>query len=531
MPGIPGGAMPGAANTASPGASPQIPIQQSGGAPVVHAAGGGAVRHFDDGGSPGYVDPDDANSGGIFSANTTVNWPKVLDNINNFRSLLNRSGDVFGFNAADNDSLRANNHGALAKNPAYDPNSTSLLPSGAALHGNPAYNPNYTSLLPPPTASYSNEGRNSTPPQDTDSASGLPAVAPPEANPYERYSPATLATFDTSTPVRPANSDYTLSNVPSSSETQKALDQYRTANPQRLADYQKMADNAGTAAWLQQMAAPHGGGLGASIGPAYGADLNAQNGVVQQRMQYEDNREKMAAELSHYVDTDTINNFWKNTEFGSQQAQQSFANAILSQQTINTAKSYGNQGIIEEERIQMGYAQAAATRAAALIGREGQMYTAMENNLNQQKQTALTANQAQYGKYADPNSPYFSMPEAAANRARGAYELAQALKPINDAYMQLYQHEMAAASGVEDYTARRTGVTPPPKMQSGIGSLPPPSSGTGNASDDVETWAQGLPSKNNPYRPPPPMPKLTMSDGSPYVYTGPKNMVPGPGQQ
>ena len=289
MPGIPGGAMPGAANTASPGASPQIPIQQSGGAPVFHAAGGGAVRHFDGGGSS-YLSTGSVGSPSVPQLTEAQRYSR--DNLNaipgDMLSAIGNYWDQF---------LAGSNFAPKSTNPAYDPNSTSLLPSGAALHGNPAYNPNYTSLLPPPTASYSNEGRNSTPPQDTDSASGLPAVAPPEANPYKRYSPDKLATFDTSTPVRPANSDYTVSNVPSSSETQKSLDQYRTANPQRLADYQKMADNAGTAAWLQQMAAPHGGGLGASIGPAYGADLNAQNGVVQQRMQYEDNREKMAAEL------------------------------------------------------------------------------------------------------------------------------------------------------------------------------------------------------------------------------------------
>ncbi len=150
--------------------------------------------------------------------------------------------------------------------------------------------------------------------------------------------------------------------IPEDTYLNAALDKYSKPDEKRMAELKEAERNAGLGAFAKGIL--QGRGFGGAFGPAVAASFEAQEGQAKERRQYEDARERMATELGLKKGSQERENFFKNTEFRTQQQNTDVADQRDARDYQFTADRAANQDAIERAKLGM---MAEANRISAEV--------------------------------------------------------------------------------------------------------------------------------------------------------------------
>jgi len=191
-------------------------------------------------------------------------------------------------------------------------------------------------------------------------------------------------------------------DIPKNEQLEAAAAKFSKPDTERMAELRAAEENAGLSAFARGMVDPkRGRGFGAVFGAA-AADYNdTKEARADKRREYEDKREALATELGIKVGDNARQDFLKQSEWGAARAEKAFDQGIQALRARNEATRFGNQDVLEREKINM---MAAANAIQAQIRRDGM--TASHADKIQKlyltaQEIAIKAAESKYGK-SDP---------------------------------------------------------------------------------------------------------------------------------
>lgn len=199
----------------------------------------------------------------------------------------------------------------------------------------------------------------------------------------------------------PTAESFTL-DIPKNAQLEAAAAKFSKPDAERMAELRAAEENAGLSAFARGMVDPkRGRGFGAVFGAA-AADYNdTKEARADKRREYEDRREALGTQLGIQIGDNARQDFLKKSEWGAQRANEAFDQGIKTLQAENQAIHFGNQEVLEREKINM---MAAANAIQAQIRRDGM--TASHADKIQKlyltaQEIAIKAAESKYGK-SDP---------------------------------------------------------------------------------------------------------------------------------
>jgi hypothetical protein len=240
--------------------------------------------------------------------------------------------------------------------------------------------------------------------------------------------------------------------IPEDKYLSAAFEKFSKPDEKRMAELKEAERNAGLGALAKGIL--KGRGFGGAFGPAVADSFDAQEDKAKERRQYEDAREKMATELGLKKGSQERENFFKNTEFKTQQQ-----TADIADQRDARDFEFGRIKAMNDDafrQAELGL-RSEANRIAAEVSREGRTQrniAAIQNLYTKAQELAITQAEKDYGKTDfDPTAPMTPEMRAAAEKRQKEKRIA------TEQLMAKYIGELEArigplTNGVETITTR-----------------------------------------------------------------------------
>jgi hypothetical protein len=208
--------------------------------------------------------------------------------------------------------------------------------------------------------------------------------------------PQALSPYDSKIPDAPDPKSFQL-DIPKNQALIDAAAKFGKPDEARMKELRAAEENAGLAAFGAGMIKP-GGHFGGVFAGATRDYVNTKEAKAEKRREYEDKREMFATQLGIKVGDDAREDFLKNSEYGDKKSNQAWERGMAQVDAKLKATHYGNQDLLEREKIQM---QRDAHSLAAAVRRDGltqRNQDRIERLYQTAQEVAIKHAEAVYGK-------------------------------------------------------------------------------------------------------------------------------------